>query len=105
MRRMGKWALVIALAMLTAIGVAAAASEAPEVELTGEIEVELTGEINEIYQFVTEDGEVYEIGINDVGNELVDSHINDKVRLRGTVGMAEDGARVITVTSFEVISE
>lgn len=97
MRRMGKWALIIALAMLVAMGVAAAASEAPEVELTGEI--------NEIYQFVTDDGEVYEIGINDVGNELVDSHINDKVRLRGTVGMAEDGARVITVTSFEVISE
>lgn len=97
MRRMGKWALVIALAMLAAMGVAAAASEAPEVELTGEI--------NEIYQFVTDDGEVYEIGINDVGNELVDSHINDKVRLRGTVGTAEDGARVITVTSFEVISE
>ena len=97
MRRMGKWALVIALAMLTAMVVAAAASEAPEVELTGEI--------NEIYQFVTDGGEVYEIGINDVGNELVDSHINDKVRLRGTVSTAEDGARVITVTSFEVISE
>ena len=97
MRWMGKWALIIALAMLVAMGVAAAASEAPEVELTGEI--------NEIYQFVTDDGEVYEIGINDVGNELVDSHINDKVRLRGTVSTAEDGARVITVTSFEVISE
>jgi hypothetical protein len=97
MCRTGSWALAIVLAMLTAMVMTAAAGDAPEVELTGEI--------NEIYQFVTDDGEIYEIGINDVGNELVDSHINEKVRVRGAINTAEDGARVITVTSFEVISE
>jgi hypothetical protein len=95
---MRSWVSVIMLVTLTAwVFAAAAASEAPEVELSGEI--------NEIYQLVTDDGEVYEIGINDVGNELVDSHINEKVRVRGAISTAEDGARVITVTSFEVISE
>jgi hypothetical protein len=94
---MRSWGPVIVLAMLAVLAVAVAASEAPEVELTGEI--------NEIYQLVTDVGEVYEIGINDVGNDLVDSHINEKVRVRGTISTAEDGARVITVTSFEVISQ
>lgn len=100
MRRMRSWGPVILLAilwLLADVAIAAAAGEAPEVELTGEI--------NEIYQLVTDDGEVYEIGINDVGNDLVDSHINERVRVRGTISTAEDGARVITVTSFEVISQ
>jgi hypothetical protein len=94
---MGSWTPVFAVAVVAALVTLAGAGEVPTVELTGEI--------NEIYQLVTEGGEVYEIGINDVGNDLVDSHINEKVRVRGTISTAEDGARVIMVTSFEVISE
>lgn len=97
MRWMRSWGPVIMFTMLAVLAVGVGASEAPEVELTGEI--------NEIYQLVTDDGEVYEIGINDVDNDLVGSHINEKVRVRGTLSTAEDGARVITVTSFEVISQ
>jgi ABC-type microcin C transport system permease subunit YejE len=97
MRRTKHWALAVALALFTILAAAVWAAE--------DQPVVLTGEINEIYQLVTEDGQVYEIGINDVGNDLVDSHINAKVRVRGTISTAEDGARVITVETFEVIAE
>ncbi len=97
MRGMGKWAPTIIAVLLAVMVAAAAATEAPTVVLTGEI--------NDIYQLVTEDGEIYEIGINEVGNELVDNQINEKVRVKGKISTAEDGARIITVESFERIAK
>ena len=87
----GVWVLMVCLAATTA----AAADQ----------QVTLVGEINETYQLVTDNGDIYEVGINDAGNDLVENHIGHKVRVKGVFSLAEDGARIISVESFEVIAE
>jgi len=100
MGRITQGVLAVVLVLLTGVGAMAAATAVPR-----DHPVVLTGQINDTYQLVVESGEIYEIGINDVGNDLVDSHINDKVRVKGTISTAEDGALVITVETFEVITD
>jgi hypothetical protein len=97
MRRTMHGSLIVAVGLLLGLAVMGWAVE--------DQPVVLTGEINDIYQLVTDSGEIYEIGINAAGNDLVDSHIDEKVRVKGTASKAEDGARVITVDSFELIAE
>ena len=87
----GVWVLMVCLAVATAV-----AADQP---------VTLVGKINETYQLVAENGDIYEVGINDAGNDLVENHIGHKVRVKGQLSLAEDGARIIDVESFEVIAE
>ncbi len=67
-------------------------------------EVTIVGTVNDYYQIETDDGEAYEVGDSEQGDELV-GHVGARVKVTGTVEEDEDGAKVITVTSFVVIQE
>ena len=67
-------------------------------------EVTIVGTVNDYYQIETDDGETYEIGDSEQGDELV-GHIGARVKVTGTVEEDEDGVKVIMVTSFVVIQE
>ena len=66
-------------------------------------EVTIVGMVNDYYQIVTDDDEVYEVGDSEQGDELVE-HVGARLKVTGTVE-EEDGVRIITVTSFVVIEE
>lgn len=55
------------------------------------------------YQLVAADGQVYEIAVNDVGDRLVE-FIDARVRVTGFVD-DEDGIKVFTVSSYEVVKD
>ncbi len=61
-------------------------------------EVTLTGQINEDYQLVTTDGDIYDIADTATGSELAEL-IGKDVTVTGTVEDV-DGAIVITVQSY-----
>ena len=63
----------------------------------------LVGTLNADGQIVTDNNQVYEIGENKKGDELFEL-TGSKVKVTGTV-TEEDGARIITVISYEVIEE
>jgi len=67
-------------------------------------EVTIFGTVNDYYQIETDDGEVYEIGDNEQGDELIE-HMGERVEVTGTVEEDEDGVKVIMVMSFVVIEE
>ncbi len=55
------------------------------------------------YQLVAADGQVYEIAVNDVGDQLVE-FVDTRVRVTGFVE-DEDGIKVLTVSSYEVLRD
>jgi hypothetical protein len=66
-------------------------------------EVTVVGTVNDSYQIVTDGYEVYEIGDNELGDELV-NHVGATVEVTGEVEEG-DGVKIIMVTSFVVIEE
>jgi len=62
------------------------------------------GEVNDSYQIVATDGQVYEVTDTSEGNDLVENHIGEKVKVTGTV-QQEGDTKVITITTFQVIEE
>jgi hypothetical protein len=66
-------------------------------------EVTLVGEVNDNFQLVA-DNEIYEIAETPAGDDLVANHVAEKVAVTGTVE-EDDEFKIITVTSFEVVSE
>ena len=91
MRTMG---LLITLAVFVVLPLAVSASDMVTIE----------GEVNDSYQIVDNTGQVYEIADTVEGNELIDSHTGEKVSVTGTLQEDENG-KIITVTSFKVITE
>ncbi|WP_319521725.1 hypothetical protein [uncultured Desulfosarcina sp.] len=85
---------LIVVAMLTLLPLAAAAAESKTIE----------GEVNDSYQIVASDGQVYEVTDTTEGNDLVENHIGEKVKVTGTVEQEGD-TKVITITTFQVIQE
>ena len=63
----------------------------------------ITGTVNEKYQIVADDGQVYEVADTEKGDEVVDL-VGKKVKVTGTVEES-DGEKVITITSLAVIEE
>lgn len=63
----------------------------------------ITGTVNENYQIVADDGQVYEVADTEKGDEVVDL-VGKKVKVTGTVEESY-GEKVITMTSYEVIGE
>ena len=86
--------VLITLIMLVVAPLAATVSETMTIE----------GEVNDTRQVVGSDGAVYDIADNDQGNELIESHIGEKVKVTGTVAQDQD-VKIITVTDFEMIEE
>ena len=65
--------------------------------------VTILGIVNASYQIVTDNDQVYEIAESEKGDELIEL-VDKKVKVKGTVE-EDDGTKVITVTSYEVIEE
>lgn len=63
----------------------------------------ITGRVNDNYQIIADDGNIYEVEGNAKGDEVVDL-VGKRVRATGTVDETEDG-RVISISSYEVIGE
>jgi hypothetical protein len=94
MRRVGMNKLVgfLIMVMVAVVPISATASDSATIE----------GEINDSYQIVASDGQVYEVLDTPQGNELVDNHVGEKVKVTGTV--QEEGAvKTIGVTTFTLI--
>ncbi|MBT8349693.1 MAG: hypothetical protein KJO26_00425 [Deltaproteobacteria bacterium] len=66
-------------------------------------QVTITGEVNESYQIVA-GGLIYEVAENELGNDLVTNYISQTVRVTGTIE-EKDAVKIITVTSFKVVTE
>ena len=65
--------------------------------------VTIVGIMNDSYQIVTDNDQVYEIAEGEKGDELIE-FVDKRVKVTGTVE-EDDGAKLITVTSYEVIEE
>lgn len=59
--------------------------------------------MNDSYQIVTDDGNIYTVGENEKGDEVI-SLIAKRVKATGTVDETED-RKVITISAYEVIGE
>ena len=66
-------------------------------------EVSITGTINEDGQLVDESGNAYDIADTEQGIEVMEM-TGKKVLVKGTV-MEEEGEKVISITSFQVIEK
>jgi hypothetical protein len=84
---------LIAVALLTVLPFAAVAGSTT-----------IEGEVNDSYQVVASDGQVYEVTDTSEGNDLVENHIGEKVKVTGPVEQEGD-TKVITITAFQVIEE
>ncbi len=66
--------------------------------------VSIEGEVNDSFQIVAGNGQVYEVANTTKGNELVENYIGEKVKVSGTV--EKDGeVQVITVMTFQTLAE
>jgi hypothetical protein len=83
---------LLIMVMVAVMPLAAAAMDSATIE----------GEVNDSYQVVASDGQVYEILESPQGNELVDNHVGEKVKVTGTV-QEEGDVKTIGVTSFTII--
>jgi preprotein translocase subunit SecF len=64
--------------------------------------ITIKGEVNDNYQIVTEDGQIYEVADTDKGNEVVLQHIGKIVKIIGTVEESDEKGKIITIISYEV---
>jgi hypothetical protein len=67
-------------------------------------EVTIVCEVNDSYQLVGEDGQIYEVAVNEIGNEVVSRLISQIVKVTGTV-KEEDGVKIITILSYELLAD
>ena len=65
--------------------------------------VVVIGTVNADFQIVADNDQVFEIGDNEKGEELI-GLVDKRLRATGTVE-EEDGKKVLTVISYEVIDE
>jgi len=65
--------------------------------------VTIAGTVNEDYQIVADNGQIYQVADTEKGDEVIDL-VGKKVKVTGTVEES-DGEKVITVTSYEVIGK
>lgn len=68
-------------------------------------EITIRGKVNDKYQIVTEDGQIYEVGYNEKGDEVVLQNIGKIVKARGTIKESDKGDKIITVISYEVVEQ
>ncbi|MFC1515366.1 hypothetical protein ACFL7E_01260 [Thermodesulfobacteriota bacterium] len=71
---------------------------------TAASQITVVGEINDDYQIVGRDGFIYEIANTVIGDELL-RFMGSVVEVRGTVEEDDEGVKVITVNSFQVLGE
>jgi cell division protein FtsL len=86
--------VLVALVLMASVPMTAMASEP----------VTIQGEINDSYQIVDSNGQVYEIAETEKGNDLVENHIGEKAKVVGTLQQDQD-VKIITITAFEILAE
>lgn len=91
-----KGVLMVLMALVMAVGV-------PMAVLAAET-VTIQGEVNDSYQIVDANGQVYEVADTTQGNALVENHIGEKAKVTGTLEQDQD-VKIISVTTFEIIAE
>jgi hypothetical protein len=67
-------------------------------------QVALVGEVNDTYQIVGEDGQIYEVAADEIGNQVVLTLISQKVKVTGTIKEKND-VKIITILSYEVLED
>ena len=67
-------------------------------------QVTLVGEVNDTYQIVGEDGQIYEVTADEIGNAVVLTLISQKVKVTGTI-KEENDVKIITILTYEVLEE
>ena len=68
-------------------------------------EITIRGRVNDKYQIVSEDGQIYEVQENEKGDEVVLQNIGKIVKISGTIEESDEGDKIITVISYEVEAE
>ena len=68
-------------------------------------EITIKGEVNDNYQIIAEDGQIYEVADTDKGNEVIFQNIGKIVKISGTIEESDEGDKIITVISYEVEAE
>jgi hypothetical protein len=86
--------VLFTLVLISVIPFAAMASEP----------VTIQGEVNDSYQIVDSNGQVYEVADTVQGNDLVENHIGEKAKVVGTIQQDQD-VKIISITTFEIIAE
>ena len=64
----------------------------------------IEGVVNDDFQIVTDDNQIYEIGFTDEGEKLAEE-ITKRVKVKGKIDIDEDNIKTINVVSFEIINE
>jgi len=67
-------------------------------------EITITGKINDMYQIVTDNGDVYEVADSDLASELLEN-IGQTVRVTGTLVQGEEGEKTIRVSDYEIVEK
>ena len=65
--------------------------------------VTIVGTVNDYYQIVTDDGEIFDVAEGEKGDELIDL-VNQRLKVTGEVD-EHDGGKYITVTSYEILGD
>ena len=86
--------VLITLVLISAFPLAAMASETVTIE----------GEVNDSFQIVAGDGQVYEVADTAQGTDLVENHIGEKAKVVGTIEQDQD-VKIISITTFEILAE
>lgn len=63
----------------------------------------IEGTVNDDYQVVTDDNQVYEIGFTEQSEKLAEE-VDKKVRIKGEVETDEDNIKTINVVSYEILA-
>ena len=67
-------------------------------------EITITSKINEMYQIVTDNGDVYEVADSDLAREMLEN-IGQTVTVIGTLIQGEEGVKTIRITDYEIVEK
>lgn len=69
-------------------------------------EVTITGKVNDNFQIVANDGMVYEVADNEMGNQLLEQHVGKTVEVTGEIFKPPDGQdTIINVIAYTVLDK
>ena len=68
------------------------------------VEITITGEINDMYQIVTDEGDVYEVVDSDLASEVLEN-MGQTVKVTGTLIQGEEGVKAIRVSDYEIVKK
>jgi hypothetical protein len=67
-------------------------------------EITITGEINDMYQIVTDTGDVYEVVDSDLAGQMLEN-VGQTVKITGTLVQGEEGVKAIQVSDYQIVEK